>query len=381
MGSVIGLTRRGSLAATLGLGLGALGLGTLGLTRRFPTEFRATFAQRAGRRFRCRAGRLPAQLHPLAATAGFQWLNLYRWTLVLYDPKLERIVGSLAQRIEPNDEKTSFAFHLVPNVKWHDGQPFTSADVAFTIELAKDPHSGSIFGSRLADIARVTTPDPLTAVFELNKPSGALLDIITKLMILPKHALEALPRDGLDRNPWWSKTPIGTGPFSFVRYETDQFVELKANPAYRNGRPKLDGVINRYFKNSSNAVDALRAGEIQFSYVEADEARSFQGDKGFRVIPGNSWVLNYIGFNQTRPVVGRREGAAGVHARDQPAGPGRLDPEGCGGTGELGLHRRAKRRRRRIPDTVVHGSRQWRGSCSQEAGGIRSMAQEAGNIG
>jgi peptide/nickel transport system substrate-binding protein len=242
-------------------------------------------------------GGYPNNFNPLAATAGFQWLNLYYDTLVLYDGKLETIQGSLAQRVEAKPDKTAYTFHLVPDVKWHDGQPFTSADVAFTIELAKDPRSGSIFNSRLGDIARVGTPDPMTAVFELSKSNGALLDIITKLMMLPKHALEPLPRDGLDRNPWWVKTPIGTGPFSFVRYETDQFVELKANPAYRKGRPKLDGVINRYFKNSSNAVDALRAGEIQFSYVEADEARSFQGNRAFHVIPGNSWVMNYIGFN------------------------------------------------------------------------------------
>jgi peptide/nickel transport system substrate-binding protein len=243
-------------------------------------------------------GGYPGNFNPLAATAGFQWLNLYYDTLVLYtDATLEKIGGALAERAESNADKTRYTFHLRPGVKWHDGADFTSADVAFTIELAKDSRSGSIFSSRLGDIARVTTPDAMTAIFELNKPNGALLDVLTKLMMVPKHALDPLPREGLDRNPWWSKTPVGTGPFSFVRYETDQFVELKANPGYRRGRPKLDGVINRYFRNSANGVDALRAGEIQFSYVEADEAQTFKGNAGFHIIPGNSWVLNYIGFN------------------------------------------------------------------------------------
>jgi peptide/nickel transport system substrate-binding protein len=82
-----------------------------------------------------------------------------------------------------------------------------------------------------------------------------------------------------------------------VRYETDQFVELKANPDYRRGRPKLDGMLNRYFKNTAGAVAALRANEIQFSYVEADEAQAFAGNNSFNAIQGNSWVLNYLGFN------------------------------------------------------------------------------------
>jgi len=243
-------------------------------------------------------GGYPGNFNPLAATAGFQWLNLYYETLVLYETTaLENIVGALAAKFEANAARTEYTFHLAPDTKWHDGTPFTSADVAFTIALAKDAHSGSINASRLADVAEVRTPDAATAVFALAKPNAGLLDTLTRLMMLPQHALEPLPREGLDRNPWWAKTPIGTGPFSFVHYDTDQFVELKANPAYRRGRPKLDGVINRYFKNTAGAVAALRAGEIQFSYVEADEAQAFAGNSAFVPIEGNSWVINYIGFN------------------------------------------------------------------------------------
>ena len=243
-------------------------------------------------------GGYPGNFNPLAATAGFQWLNLYYETLVLYETTaLENIVGSLAEKFEANAARTEYTFHLAPDVKWHDGAPFTSDDVAFTIALAKDARAGSINGSRLADVTEVRTPDPATAVLVLAKPNAGLLDTLTRLMMLPKHALEPLPRDGLDHNPWWAKTPVGTGPFSFVRYQTDQFGELKANPDYRRGRPKLDGMLNRYFKNTAGAVAALRANEIQFSYVEADEAQAFAGNNSFNAIQGNSWVLNYLGFN------------------------------------------------------------------------------------
>src|ERR1019366_8033294 len=112
------------------------------------------------------------------------------------------IVGALAATFEANAARTEYTFHLAPDAKWHDGTPFTSADVAFTVAIAKDPRAGSINASRLADVAEVRTPDAATAVFALAKPNAGLLDTLTRLMMVPQHALEPLPREGLDRNPW-----------------------------------------------------------------------------------------------------------------------------------------------------------------------------------
>ncbi len=87
-----------------------------------------------------------------------------------------------------------------------------------------------------------------------------------------------------------------------MRYATDQFVELKANPDFRGGKPALDGIINRYFKSTADAVAALQAGEIQFSYVEPDDLKPFAGRPGFRTIEGNSFVVNYLGLNYLTPI-------------------------------------------------------------------------------
>ncbi len=241
-------------------------------------------------------GGYQGNFNPLAATAGYTALNFMYEPLVIYTPALDRIEGALANGWEATAEKTKYTFTLADNVHWQDGQKFTSADVAFTLALAQDAKSGSIFASRLAGIA-VTAPDAKTVVLTLTKPNASLPDLLSKLMMLPRHQLEPLGRDGLDHNPWWTKSPVGTGPFQFTHYETDQYVSYKAFPGYRLGKPKLDGLINRYFKDSASAVAALKAGEIEFSYVEPDEARGFTGNKDFRIIEGPSWVLNYIGFN------------------------------------------------------------------------------------
>ncbi len=247
-------------------------------------------------------GGLQNNFNPLAATAGFTWLNLYYEPLIFYNAALTATEGALAKTLTPNGELTEYTAVLDPDAKWHDGQGFTSADVKFTFELAKDPRSGSVFAAATSIISEVRTPDPHTAVLVLSKPSSSLPDLLTKIMMLPQHSLAAQPREGLDRNPWWRTAPIGTGPFQFVRYVTDQFVELKANPGFRNGKPKLDGVINRYFKSTADAVAALQAGEILFSYVEPDDAKSFVGRTGFSTIEGNSFVVNYIGLNYLTPL-------------------------------------------------------------------------------
>ena len=247
-------------------------------------------------------GGFPKNFNPLSATAGFMWLNCYYETLLLYNPELTKVGGALAKTFEANADGSQYTFHLVDDAKWHDGTPFTSADVKFTFELVMDRRAGSVFAGRFADLDGVDTPDPHTAVLKLKKPNGSVPDQLTRLMMLPEHALGKLPREGLDRNPWWSTTPIGTGPFAFVKYVSDQYVELKANADYRRGKPRLDGLINRYFENTAGAVAAQKAGEIQFTYVEPDDAKSFANDASVRIIEGDSWVINFIGFNHLLPI-------------------------------------------------------------------------------
>ena len=246
-------------------------------------------------------GGFQGNFNPLAATGGFTWLNLYFEPLVIYDGKLEKIEGALAARFEVGADRLSYSFTLA-DTKWHDGQPFTSADVKFTIETAKNGATGSVFAARLSAIQAIETPDAHTVVLKLSAPNAGLLDTLTQLMMLPRHALKDIPAETLAKNPWWSKTPVGTGPYKFSRYVTDQYVELAANDEYRGGKPVTGRIINRYFANTAAAVAALRAGEISFSYVEADDAASFKGNEAYRVIDGNSFVVNYLGFNQEAPL-------------------------------------------------------------------------------
>lgn len=241
-------------------------------------------------------GGFQGNFNPMTATAGFTWLNTYFEPLVIYNSDLSKLVGALASEFTVGQDNLTYTFKLV-DTKWHDGKPFTSADVKFTLELAKNAESGGLFAARLADVASIETPDQHTAIVKLSKPNSAFLSVLGYVMMLPQHALSQIPVAEIAKSSWWSTKPIGTGPFKFVKYVSDQYVETAAYEGYRGGKPKVDRLINRYFANAASAVAALRAGEIQFTFAEPDDAKTFKGNDNFRVIEGDSYVVNYIGFN------------------------------------------------------------------------------------
>jgi peptide/nickel transport system substrate-binding protein len=241
-------------------------------------------------------GGFQGNFNPLAATAGFTWLSVYFEPLIAYDDKLQNVVGVLASAYEVSPDQLTYTFKLA-DAKWHDGKPFTAKDAQFTMGLAANAKTGSVLAARLKNVSSVEAPDDHTVVIKLSAPSASLLDTLTKVMMLPEHALASIPADQLAKNTWWSTAPIGTGPFKFTKYVSDQYVELAANTDYRGGKPALERIINRYFANPAAAIAALRAGEIQFTYVDSNDVATFKDDKAFKVIEGNSFVVNYLGFN------------------------------------------------------------------------------------
>ncbi|MBW6425466.1 ABC transporter substrate-binding protein [Rhizobium sp. XQZ8] len=246
-------------------------------------------------------GGFQGNFNPLAATSGFTWLSVYFEPLVTYDEKLQKVVGLLASSYEVSADQLTYTFKLA-DAKWHDGKPFTAKDAKFTMGLAQNAKTGSVLAARLTAVSSVEAVDHKTLVIKLSAPSSSLMDTLTKVMMLPEHALSQIAPDQLAKNTWWSTTPIGTGPFKFTRYVTDQYVEMAANSDYRGGKPALEKVINRYFANPAAAIAALRAGEIQFTYVDSNDLGAFKNNKDFRIIEGDSFVVNYLGFNHDSPI-------------------------------------------------------------------------------
>ena len=194
-----------------------------------------------------------------------------------------------------------YTFHLRKGVTFHDGQPLTSADVKFSLGLYQNPDSLAVNSSRYKAVKEVQTPDAQTAVLVLDQPSAPLLDALAYMYIYPQHALASIAPKDLVKSSWWSTSPIGTGPFKWSQYVTDQYVELVAFDKYWRGRPKLDKLINKQFKEAGSSIIALRAGDIQFTYATPDELDALKADQNLTVIPGPSQVVNYLGFSLKDP--------------------------------------------------------------------------------
>jgi len=183
-------------------------------------------------------------------------------------------IPELATSWDVVDEGRTYTFHLRPDVVWHDGAPFTSADVKFTFEEALLRFHSRTRAALAALVAGIDAPDAGTVVFRLRQPYGALLQRldVVEAPILPKHVFA-----GHDISSTPAKlAPIGTGPFEFVRYEKGQTVELKRNLQYfRRGFPKIDRLVFRVLPSATAAVAALERRDVDFvpSIPAADVAK------------------------------------------------------------------------------------------------------------
>lgn len=114
-------------------------------------------------------GGFQGNFNPLAATAGLTWLSLYFEPLVSYDEKLQKIVGVLASSYEVSPDQLTYTFKLA-DAKWHDGKAFTAKDAKFTVDLAANSKTGSVFAARFTLLSSVETPDDHTLVIKLSAP-------------------------------------------------------------------------------------------------------------------------------------------------------------------------------------------------------------------
>jgi len=175
--------------------------------------------------------------------------------LIDMDPE-GNFVPDLATAWEQTDE-TTWTFTLVGNAKFHNGEPFTSADVKYTFERILDPATASAYAGLYGQIAAIETPDPATVVFRLKSPFGPFLtNLATNGHIVNRTAIEG-------GDP--ARAPVGTGPFAFVEWVQGDHITLAKNPDYfKPGLPHLDSVTFRFMPVDQSRVEALSAGELDW---------------------------------------------------------------------------------------------------------------------
>ena len=164
------------------------------------------------------------------------------------------------------DGKT-ITFKLQEGVKFHDGKPFTSEDVRFSIlEVLKKVHPRG--PTTFRSLETIDTPDPLTAVFRLTEPAPYMLMALSgyESPIVPKHVYGT----GDIQNHPNANRPVGTGPFKFVEWQKGQFMRFDRNPDYwRKGRPHLDRIVARFIADGGTRAAALETQEAHLAGFNA----------------------------------------------------------------------------------------------------------------
>lgn len=233
----------------------------------------------------------PPSLDPLLAhdqqTIGYDLLVCQ--TLVGIDAS-NRLVPVLITRIpsrrngDVSPDGTRITYHLRRDVRFADGKPLTSGDVAFTYRAILDPRNNVLSVDAYQRIAAIKTPDPYTVVVQLKSPWNAA---VTRLFaqsdfafgILPAHAFASTV---LARSPW-EQRPFGTGPFRVAQWQRGDRIIFTPNPYFRPA-PRLAEIVMRIIPNGNAAFDALRAHDVDVAPIDPQMLAQARGRRDMRVL-------------------------------------------------------------------------------------------------
>ncbi len=178
-----------------------------------------------------------------------------------------KMVPMLAESYDISADGKTVTFKLRKGVRWHDGEPFTSADVKFTIlEVLKKVHPRGPNSFR--EVSRIDTPDDHTAIFHLDNPAPYMMRSFSayESPMVPMHLLE-----GQDvKSASLANNPVGTGPFKFVEWKKGQYIRLDKNEDYwQEGLPYLDRIVGRFIPDASTRTAAMENGEVMYAAYNA----------------------------------------------------------------------------------------------------------------
>ncbi len=205
--------------------------------------------------------------------------------LLVFEPLLKRdregrLVGRLARTWEASPDYREWTYHLRTDARWHDGTPFTAADVAFTIEAMDSFEDPDYRG-----FEAVTVHDDSTVTIRSGR---AVHEYQDWMVFYPKHLLAHLDPSRLGEWEFWQR-PVGIGAYRFVSLEPETMMEFEANPDFYLGPPDVERVILRFSIDAG--VAPLLSGEVDVAQLDPGPVRSDSRFRIYHVWYPSSWVI------------------------------------------------------------------------------------------
>jgi len=225
--------------------------------------------------------------------------------LTRYNEKLQ-IEPCLAEKWKVSKDNKTITYTLRRGVKFHDGVEMTASDVLFTYQVYIDPNTNTPEGAEYQDIKKVEIMSPYEVKVTYKRPFAKALALFDS--ILPKHLLEGKDINTSD----FARHPIGTGPYKFVEWKTDQKIVLEANPDYWEGAPHLKKFVMRVIPDQttqflellSGGIDSVGAwlhgtlsGEQYIRQVDTPKLKDY-----YNVYKTHSLEYTYVGWNELNPM-------------------------------------------------------------------------------
>lgn len=214
-------------------------------------------------------------------------------TLTEYNPDSLEPQPLLADSWNISDDGLSVTLGLRDNVKFHDGRPFTSKDVEFSLRTYADPTNSGQLARTAGRIAQYDTSDPHQIVLHLSEPTNNIFDLFENVPILDEKTFDEF-ESGTKYN--------GTGPFRFEHWTPGKSVVYEANPDYWDGEPAVDGVEINVVADEKTMFTQLRSGQLDLISGTARDSEALEDSPAFDVIDleGVS-SITYLGTNVTSP--------------------------------------------------------------------------------
>lgn len=239
--------------------------------------------------------------HTTSATSSRNMLENVYDTLVMFDSE-GRVVPGLAESWETSPDGLTWTFTLRDGVTFHNGDPLTAADVAFSINRIKDPEVASPNAGDFEVVADVTAPDETTVVFTLAEPYSPLLSKLANSLNVVVSQAVAQANGNLD------EVVVGTGPFRFVEYLPQTRMVLEKYDAYwgtddeGNALPYLDGITFTFYPDPTARTTALVTGNVDWiEYVPAADLPALQANPDLAVVGGLSANFRSLYLNPNAP--------------------------------------------------------------------------------
>ncbi|HLR73808.1 MAG TPA: peptide-binding protein, partial [Virgibacillus sp.] len=208
------------------------------------------------------------------------------------------IQPELAKDWEISEDGLTYTFEIHEGVTFHDGEPLTADDVAFTFNVFIDEDYTGPRAGYFRALEEVEALDDTTVEFRLSEVDARFLANLG-FGIMPEHILGDVAAEDFEEHDFTSN-PIGSGPFKFEEWVDGQYVQLEANEDYWEGAPKLDRITISVVGDQNAMMAQLEAGDIDIATVPATDFETANGwdEEGLISLRSTlGYQYNYMGFN------------------------------------------------------------------------------------